>query len=145
MEITGQYRGRLSKYHQWVYGYYFNNCEIGVNLDIIINHDELNGIGKEHIITRQYLCKSTGIKDKNGNEIFEFDILKGHHKDNFLIENINGGLQMYNIGFYGQFNNELISDAVCSAQAKSWLQDAEVIGNVFDNEELLHTGALAGN
>jgi hypothetical protein len=40
-----KFRGKYSPRHEWVYGDYFNNHDIGANQDIIINHDEHNGTG----------------------------------------------------------------------------------------------------
>ena len=83
------------------------------------------------------LMQYTGIKNHTGKEIYQRDIVKGNHKDNFFIEKINGGLQMVNIKYYGQKNNELIAMPTCDPQTKSWLMNAEIIGNIYENPELI--------
>lgn len=124
---------REIKFRAWCNGSMLNDDEI-----IIVNgtareynHGDLTGYVESHLM--QY----TGLKDKNGVEIYEGDVVKGNHKDNFIIEAINGGLQMYNISYYGQEHNELIAEATCNAQTKSWLMNSEVIGNIYQNPELL--------
>ena len=60
------------------------------------------------------------------------------NEDNFFIERMNGGLQMINTKYYGQQHNELIAMPTCDPQTKSWLVNAEVIGNICEtsvNEE----------
>ena len=85
------------------------------------------------------IMQFTGLKDKNGKEIYEGDIVRGNHVDLFIIESINGGLQMYNSNYYGQRHNELIAEATCDAQTTSWLKNSTVIGNIYDNPELLES------
>jgi hypothetical protein len=78
-----------------------------------------------------------GYPDAQGEDLYDGDILKGNHKDAFVIERINGGSQMYNIKYFGAKHNELISEATCDPQTKSWLSNAKKIGNIYDNPELI--------
>ena len=94
---------------------------------------------EEDLINDPILMQFTGLLDKTGAEIFEGDIVRGNHVDLFIIEGINGGLQMYNSNYYGQKHNELISEATCDAQTASWLKNSTVIGNIYQNPELLES------
>lgn len=83
------------------------------------------------------IMQMTGLYDTYGKGIYKGDILKGNHKDNFVIVELNGGLQMLNVNYYGQKHNELIASPTCDPQTKSWLNDAEVIGNIYEHPHLL--------
>ena len=72
------------------------------------------------------LMQFTGLKDKNGKEIFEGDILKGRKGLNPIVE-YSEERGMFIVNFqvgYVNFNDEL---------GEEW----EVIGNIYENPELL--------
>ncbi|OHS38790.1 hypothetical protein HMPREF3265_08765 [Staphylococcus sp. HMSC62B09] len=72
------------------------------------------------------LMQSTGLKDKNGVEIYEKDIVRDIYGDKYLIEWLDGGfvLTEFYIGGYDHYN---IDDST----------EYEVIGNVFEDKNLL--------
>jgi uncharacterized phage protein (TIGR01671 family) len=79
-----------------------------------------DGFDNDHCVLMQF----TGLKDKNGKEIYEGDIVKG--------KKYTGPVEYYLDGF------RIYSDP-CSEGLADWGYDErEVIGNVFENEELLH-------
>lgn len=90
-------------------------------------HEEIpfNGTNPRWIV-QQY----TGLKDKNGREIYEGDVLKCKGFDGWFAE----------VGFY--FNMEVKYDTACSGESEisGFLYipvEREVIGNIFENPELL--------
>jgi hypothetical protein len=76
----------------------------------------LSGCGKENIELMQY----TGLKDKNGKEIYEGDILKRNGENGFIQTVKWDDMGMWNI-----------------AGANTADYPIEVIGNIYENPELL--------
>lgn len=124
----------------WVYGDLARQWDHGAQGTCYIDYfiHTFTGYDRPIEVDGRSVCQFTGIKDKTGREIYQGDIVKGNHPDLMIIESINNGLQMFNIKYYGQDYNDLISESTCNPQTKSWLQNSEVIGNIFDNPDLIN-------
>lgn len=82
------------------------------------------------------IMQYTGLKDKNGKEIFEGDVVKGE-PCLMVVVSIYGGLSIHPIRNLGQKHNELIAMPTNDAQTASWLMETEIIGNIYENPELI--------
>lgn len=120
---------------QWITGYYvlgFNEYEQPVHLifestSMFFSHGETDGWTE---VDPSTICRCTGLKDKNGNLIWENDIVKVKYSDNF--EEITEVAYTKN-GYY-PYSDEYECEGCCCYRE---VLTIEVIGNIFDNPELL--------
>lgn len=96
-------------------------------------NDEWTVIKSEHIKLMQY----TGLKDKNGVEIYEGDIVyaytaesNGYGKDDYISAEIEGVVTYKGISFGIQVDN-IFNDLWINAET------FKVIGNIYENPEIL--------
>nr|DAY83574.1 MAG TPA: YopX protein [Caudoviricetes sp.] len=107
---------------RWIHGYLSDKN--------YINDKSLEG---EFLIDEDTICQYTGLTDKNGKKIFEGDILR--HADETILKTV------WNDRKYG-FAAQCVKGSVLLKDCKWGLwefesDEVEVIGNVFDNPELL--------
>ena len=130
------YRAKRMDNGEWVEGALFdgeNHCVIGHTIKFspyIQNECKIIG----HEVYRDTICQCTGLKDKNGKLIWENDIcdrkekypeIVKYHDGDWTLDysyasNNESGFNYCNLGFY-------VTERNC----------VEVLGNIFDNPELL--------
>lgn len=142
---------------EWVEGYYVNIAKINpfIATGKIKLEESLEGnfVPEMYAIDPFTICQYTGLKDKNGKKIWENDIVAnkwcfvcgnsvvkfGEYKDYHMRENYQCG----NLGFYLEHTHN--SDKNCRKDMMYFAGKCEVLGNIFDNPELLEGSAEAGH
>ena len=118
---------------EWVTGYYIKSIVDGS----VFGYIRESIFGTDIKIMLNTLCQYTGLKDKNGNLIWENDIVG--FWDTYSTEN--GYAEADCIGKV-VWDDETISFQVTnrlSAESYEVLDECSVIGNIFDNPELLES------
>lgn len=110
----------------WVYG--------DIRLQGIIPYIH-NEIGKCPIDV-DTVGQSTGLKDKNGKEIYEGDIVKAPYLDSIFADVVNNMFVNVVVG-YNQGSFVLEYDGNLRVYISDLYDNIEIIGNVHDNPELL--------
>lgn len=136
MEDRYLYRAKRIDNEEWVEGYLvYDGCD-GL-YRIVIDVDYSTGtyihISNAPRIDRFTICQCTGLKDKNGKLIWENDIIR-HYNDTSHPYIYDKGIVKWdnnNIKFYRTSTD--FKENVCINTDCVY----EVIGNIFDNPELL--------
>lgn len=105
----------------WVYGYLSDK-----------NHIYDKSLEGELLVFENTICQYTGENDKNGQKIFEGDILEAHLDDSFP-ENATRVRVTWENMKWCLVQKGMIPDPFETGEGKDW----KVIGNIFDNPELI--------
>lgn len=122
---------------EWVEGYYLNIAKI--NHFICTGKIKLDGALKGIIAPEMYaidpdtICQYTGLIDKNGKKIWENDIVR--RTVLYVVSELSVGFIEYDL----ENTSFLIhwTDKVEYSPTYHWKDRLEVIGNIFDNADLL--------
>jgi len=114
-----KYRGMNNESKEWIYGYYTKLIEGIRIIDSIIAPVD-GEFSRFYIHSPKTIGQYTGLKDTNGKEIYEGDIVEIPTGYKFVVEKT-----WYSMGDYKVFG---YSD----------MGDAEVIGNIYEDGQLLN-------
>jgi uncharacterized phage protein (TIGR01671 family) len=135
-----KFRGKDIKTGEWRYGFYAEHrihnfdtagCRAeGYTLHHAIYNDSEGERGKGgywHEIDPETFGQFTGLKDKNGVEIYEGDIVETVFPYKYAVKFFDGAF----------IRLQLPRMKYVSTLTKGWEKDICVIGNIYDNPELL--------
>ena len=88
-----------------------------------------------HKVDPSTICQCTGLKDKNGKLIWENDIMVAHLDDAYPLNETYIRILWYESGFCSKENGSKDITPVDKFDQEHF----EVIGNIFDNPELLES------
>jgi uncharacterized phage protein (TIGR01671 family) len=132
---TIKFRGKSKKTGEWIIGYYLKNRGI----DFVCPDEFANGkTWEDYEVIPETVDQFTGLLDKNGKEIYEGDIIRSYDSENNPI--------IHSISWDNQKACYVAtmpqSPLLGGSIDKDWMDEfeKEVIGNVFDNPELLKGG-----
>lgn len=143
------FRGKRTDNGEWVEGYYYKAkyCRTDDELCdyITVPHPkEYNEPSSHYIVNPDTIGQYTGLKDKNGTKIFEGDMIKPFDDeiDKMVVEFHLGQflLCLYGErGYIAEYGWEESGNYGCfeAEPLSSYGDDIEVIGNIYDNPELL--------
>lgn len=130
---------------EWVYGYIVKKHGLYFLYDIK-NSDTCRQ--NNYLVEEDTICQYTGLTDKNGKKIWEGDIIKYHFGEVYApvkfgeYQSCFDSTSTSHVGFYVDWdkNHNFRKDL------GYWIKlvDAEVVGNVFDNPELLEKENVHG-
>lgn len=83
------------------------------------------------------LMQYTGLKDKNGKEIYEGDLVNNHDNEIRVVEYSNGAYWLVGRSKDGQVIVDMFEPFILSGEVIS-AESMEVIGNIYENPQLLN-------
>lgn len=122
-----KFRGYNAKNKEWLYGcYILNRGEHFIAPDEFAN----NKGRKDYQVVPETIGQFTGLRDKNGKEIYEGDLLNGY-----------GGKRFLKVVYFENaarflLRNVLNEDSVLPLMIRD-CKTLRVVGNIYDNPELL--------
>lgn len=156
-----KFKGKRIDNGEWVYGYYAK--KIVGNFDMRVYNETLNDFiitqfssgGISHVeVIPETVGQYTGLKDKNGKEIYEGDLIRSNGVKKHLYRIAIGIHQTKGLTYhYGIFTNEVkMLCGVHGIEVKSGalcfiplvpdddlnIKSVEIIGSIYENPELLN-------
>lgn len=125
-----KFRGKRIDTGEWVYGYYYSEC----GNTYIIENRQKEDMAKRNIpfrVKADTIGQYTGLKDRDGKDVWEGDLLRTPEGDIMVAEWIDAKIITRCVRPYNpRYKNSLTFAYPVSV----------VVGNIYDNPELLEEG-----
>ena len=148
MDIRDLYKAKSARNGEWCIGsllqrkdeYYI--CPISSIYTVeFSNEEDLYEFGGFVLVDKDTICKCTGLVGKDGNIIYENDVIKYHFGNEYAqirygaYQSCFDSQKAEHIGFYVDWSES----RNYRKDLGYWINmvNAEVVGNIFDNAELL--------
>lgn len=118
---------------EWIEGYYQKRYDFLGNEWHLIFHVDSYKVWEYAKIDPETLCQFTGRCDKNGNKIWENDILMAHLDESYPEDATYETVEWGAAGWVGHETGSTDREYLGEFDLKHF----EVVGNIFDNPELL--------
>ncbi|HZK28047.1 MAG TPA: YopX family protein [Thermoclostridium sp.] len=133
MQREIKFRGQRIDNKEWVYGLLLTN-HLGYYIITEENAHECRlyryiEINEYYRVVRETIGQYTGLKDKNGKEIYEGDILRDGRKREFVVT--------WNNGIGSWVNRPLDNSNSYPCFNVGTVKHLEKIGNIYENQKLL--------
>ena len=132
MENRYLFRAKRCDTGEWVVGNYQRRFDLLGNEEHYIFCSKSHNDWEYVEVDPSTICQCTGLKDKNGQKIFDGDILEAHLDDSFPEDVTRVSVTFENMKWC-LVQKGMIPDPFEKGEWKYW----EVIGNIFDNPELI--------
>lgn len=123
---TIRFRGKFKKTGEWLYGDLIRNVE-GAFAIVLPYEISMNNYYRNYVVDKETIGQFTGLYDESGKAVYEGDLLRGY--DNNVIEVV-----WLDACFCGCISNTIVPLRILD------VEDRDVIGNIYDNKELLERG-----
>ena len=121
---------------KWIEGYYQKGYDLLGNEEHLIFHADSYKVWEYAEIVPETICQFTGLCDKNGKKIWENDILMAHLDESYPEDTTYETVEWGVAGWVTHEANSVDRQYLDEFD----LEHFEVVGNIFDNKELLQEG-----